>query len=40
MSVLRHRAELALPFGEFRAWSQRMRPVLVDGGIESACLNP
>jgi anti-sigma regulatory factor (Ser/Thr protein kinase) len=39
MSELRHRVELALPFDEFRVWSQRMRPVMADAGIEPGCLD-
>lgn len=36
---LPHRFDLALPFDEFRVWSQRIRPVLVEGGVQRDCLD-
>jgi len=36
---LTHRFDLALPFDEFRVWSQRIRPLLVEGGVQRDCLD-
>lgn len=38
MEELAHGFDLEPPFDEFRVWQQRIRPVLVDGGVPSDCL--
>ena len=39
MNPLRHHFELPLPFDEFRVWEQRVRSVLMQAGIERACID-
>lgn len=37
-TTLKHRFALPVPFDEFRVWAQQMRPTIVAGGVEAACL--
>jgi anti-sigma regulatory factor (Ser/Thr protein kinase) len=37
-TTLRHRFTLPVPFDEFRVWAQQMRPWMLDGGIDTACV--
>jgi hypothetical protein len=37
-TTLRHRLALPVPFDEFRAWAQQMKPTIAAGGIDAACL--
>lgn len=36
---MRHVLTLPVPFDEFRVWAQQVKPTLVGGGVEAACVS-